>query len=124
MKTCNRCKDEKDDLDFSDKSRRCKECQNELSKAHYQNNKEYYLNKGLKRRRAIVSFLRKIKESTGCFRCDENRGICLDFHHEYDKEFTIHPNKGYTNDKYIEEIKKCIILCANCHRIEHTKYGY
>lgn len=45
-----------------------------------------------------------------------------DFHHlnESNKDFSI-GNKGYTRswDKIKKELKKCIMLCSNCHRIRH-----
>lgn len=133
MKKCNSCKEEKILEDFaSDKttkdglSGRCKECQREYGRKHYNNNKDYYKKKMLKIRKETSIFLRYIKESIGCASCDENRGVCLDFHHEYpeDKSFDISISCGYSKEKIVEEIKKCIIVCANCHRIIHKKYEY
>ena len=46
----------------------------------------------------------------------------LDFHHEdpTTKEGNVH--RFVSNGQFAkvyEEIKKCIVLCANCHRIHH-----
>lgn len=43
------------------------------------------------------------------------------FHHKNPKEklYEINANKLLTTDRF-EEIKKCDLLCANCHCIEHS----
>ncbi|WP_424001723.1 homing endonuclease associated repeat-containing protein [Haloarcula salina] len=63
------------------------------------------------------------RDSGGCRRCDETDPACLDFHHrdEEEKEMTISQmiTYGYSKAKLTEEMAKCDILCANCHRKEH-----
>ena len=59
-----------------------------------------------------------------CERCGYNKCIdALEFHHlnPEEKEFGISA-KGYTRswEKVKEELDKCIMLCANCHREEHS----
>lgn len=46
-----------------------------------------------------------------------------DFHHvnPLEKEFTISENMGVAKERFYREVSKCILLCANCHRIEHNK---
>ena len=47
----------------------------------------------------------------------------FDFHHldPSKKEFTI-TNKitNFPFEKLVKELEKCILLCANCHRVEHA----
>jgi hypothetical protein len=45
----------------------------------------------------------------------------LTFHHidPSTKKYTLHSKNLLRADRY-EEAKKCIVLCANCHLIEHT----
>ena len=58
-----------------------------------------------------------------CAKCGESRGYVLDFHHlnPEQKENTIArmTSNNYELDKVYDEIKKCIVLCANCHREFH-----
>ena len=68
-------------------------------------------------------FLAKIKNIRGgkCIRCGYNTCIkALEFHHidPSKKDFTI-SNDNFKLKEAIEESKKCILLCANCHRELH-----
>ena len=108
--------------------------------------KSYY-NRGSKivdmpaaKRKNVHSFLkrnletiRKIKSDAGCFRCGEKNWIVLDFHHRDAslKNVNLKHQNGKVKRKGIhtlsskdmfDEINKCDIVCANCHRIiEHEK---
>jgi hypothetical protein len=68
-------------------------------------------------------FLAKIKQARGgkCERCGYD--ICmkaLEFHHldPNKKDFTI-SNDHFKLKEAVEESKKCILICANCHRELH-----
>ena len=68
-------------------------------------------------------FLKKIKLQRGgsCVRCGYNKCIkALEFHHPdpTQKDFTI-SNDHFKLVEAVEESKKCILLCANCHRELH-----
>lgn len=45
-----------------------------------------------------------------------------DFHHlnPLEKDFTIASKNGNSFEKLKEEVDKCELLCANCHRIRHA----
>jgi hypothetical protein len=65
---------------------------------------------------------REYKATLSCSKCQENHPATFDFHHEdpTKKEDNIH--RLLSNGQYAkleEELKKCIVLCANCHRIHH-----
>ena len=52
----------------------------------------------------------------------ESRAYLLDFHHRnpLEKEGELSDfSKGYNLDKFFNELDKCDLLCANCHREFH-----
>ena len=56
-----------------------------------------------------------------CVHCGwQGNQAALQFHHLTGKDFTIGnvANKSWVSIK--KEIQKCILLCANCHMIEHS----
>jgi hypothetical protein len=58
-----------------------------------------------------------------CFNCNIQNVFLLDFHHvkPEEKDFCIGWTKWSTiNDSIINEVKKCILLCTNCHREEEN----
>lgn len=68
-------------------------------------------------------FLAKIKEQKGgkCIRCGYDKCLkALEFHHidPSKKEFTI-SNDHFKLLDAVEEIKKCILICSNCHKEFH-----
>ena len=58
-------------------------------------------------------------KSSGCLLCGEMYAPALDFHHVYGKDFQISQTWASSLDRLREEISKCVVLCANCHRKEH-----
>ena len=74
---------------------------------------------------------RKIKEKAieykgGC--CTEcgykKHPAALQFHHLRDKKDSWGQLRKKSWDKIIEELDKCVLMCANCHSIEHSKSKY
>ena len=59
-----------------------------------------------------------------CERCGYNKCIsALEFHHKdpLEKDFALSGSKILSIKKMEEEVKKCTLFCANCHREEHEK---
>ena len=56
-----------------------------------------------------------------CAKCGDTRIYVLDFHHinSDDKDFTIGKLKKKDCSILQQEIDKCVVLCANCHREFH-----
>lgn len=64
----------------------------------------------------------KAKE-IGCIFCNESRPNCLDFQHidPSTKRFGIATKALIPSlELLLEEIEKCIVICANCHRLLHA----
>lgn len=90
---------------------------------HYQANKKYYQDKAAKRKRELNIWFKELKSKLKCGKCPENDSICLDFHHRNPKEkkfIILHMVRdGFSKSMILEEIAKCDVLCANCHRKHH-----
>ena len=68
-------------------------------------------------------FLAKIKQHQGgkCIRCGYDKCLkALEFHHidPTKKDFTI-SNDHFKLTDAVKEVKKCILLCSNCHKEFH-----
>ena len=59
---------------------------------------------------------------TPCVHCGESDPRCIDFHHMDPKKKSFNvasPPAGTSEHLVLQEIKKCVNLCANCHRLLH-----
>lgn len=68
-----------------------------------------------------VKTINEYKSSKGCRKCGEKRYFVLDFHHRdpNEKDFVISDKVRCKLDTMMDEIQKCDILCACCHREWH-----
>jgi len=69
----------------------------------------------LRHRHKKVAFLRNVKLQ-GCVDCGERDPVVLDFHHLHGKTFNINRAYQCSIKRILEELAKCVLLCANCHR--------
>ena len=93
-------------------------------KEWYEKNKEYHKQKVRARKRHLKYRLDNYKQSLACCYCGEHDAACLDFHHLRDKKGNVYTmaNNGVGWEMILAEIKKCIIVCANCHaKLEYEK---
>jgi ribosomal protein L37E len=68
----------------------------------------------------IAKNISKILKSNGCSKCGYDKSIrALQFHHvePNDKIMTLDVSeiRRKSNEKIINEILKCVLLCSNCH---------
>lgn len=90
-------------------------------KQYYIDNKEKELKRGKEHRLRNKLWLDEIKSQLPCIKCGEADIRCLDFHHRdpNEKDLAVGSMIKYSRKKILEEISKCDVLCANCHRKEH-----
>lgn len=70
-------------------------------------------------RNKIIKYIQKYKANKTCADCKENYPYwILEFDHLENKKFTIAKYKNHTISlkKVKEEIKKCEVVCSNCHK--------
>ena len=95
----------------------------EYGREWYRRNKDkrLKLNKEYKTRQ--VEKFKILKESLVCYDCGDDRAPVLDFHHldPTTKEISVSKAayRGWSVGRLQQEIEKCVVLCANCHRMRH-----
>jgi hypothetical protein len=93
----------------------------EYSREHYLKNQAEIRERNAKTKRDKRLEWVEFKSTLKCTNCGFSHPAVLDFHH-VDRKDKKSVHKLAQNGNYKaarEEIKKCITLCANCHRIHH-----
>jgi len=94
-----------------------------IDKIYYEKNKKKIYERKMRRRRRlkeeIINMLGTKCKICGYSKCND----AFDFHHEKgNKEDHINTFlKSGSRQKILKEAKKCILLCANCHRELHYR---
>jgi hypothetical protein len=135
-KKCTKCGEEKVLNEYAYKNKpkeikkpHCKECDKKARREYYLKNKDRIVG-------IVMGNNKKIKERNGrfvwnyllehpCIGCGETNPIVLEFDHRDGSDKTIEVSKmvnlGYSVENIKNEIAKCDIRCANCHRIRTAK---
>lgn len=114
-KICTKCHKELPITDFNWRNKEkgtrrseCKYCHSAYMKQKYQEKK---------------NIIQELKSKCACAKCGDTRGYVLDYHHlnpkQKDNTVARLTSNNSNLDKTFEEIEKCIVLCANCHREFH-----
>lgn len=129
IKMCTSCKTEKVSSEFNFRYKKegirsasCKSCQKNWKDAHYRNNKKQYFERNKETSVRKRAWMFEYKTQLSCEMCGEKHPAVLDFHHKEPsgKSFTV--SEGFlrvSKKKLLDEISKCQVLCANCHRKLH-----
>jgi len=102
----------------------CVECQKRYRRQHYLKNRQKYIDKAHGWRNNIQKWWKEYKATFVCKECGESHPACIQFHHTNpsEKDQCVSQLIGSGSMKRIlEEIDKCIPLCANCHAKQHWR---
>lgn len=124
-KYCPRCKQTKSLDEFSSNRSRpdgkgscCTLCARQYRQDHYKNNKDKVIAGNKRRRQDNINKLWDVKHNP-CKDCGLVDPIVMEFDHiGDDKEHNVSRmvDDGYAWSKILQEIAKCEMVCANCHR--------
>ena len=107
----------------------CIKCRSEMGKNWYANNKEYQKANARKHsteyRDAMREFLWNYKLTHSCqgpdgqgYPYNATDPVVLEFHHLHGKDMAVSEmvTRFSSVERVAEELKRCQVLCANCHR--------
>jgi len=126
---CSSCKQDLDIICFSFKNKKrkklnslCKSCHSQYRRGHYVKNKRKYIEKAQrwnkKQGEILREYLYNILLKSKCIDCGEKDVLVLEFDHVENKKIGIaqmYKNR-YSMSAVQQELKKCVVRCANCHR--------
>ena len=127
-KICNKCKILKFVKDFPPNKQcalgvtgTCRQCYNKNTAQWYQDNRlrrQQAMNERNRKRKALV--VQHFGDR--CEDCQQTYQQCVyEFHHLDPTQKDWNPSKSMSHslERMWEELGKCIMLCANCHRVRH-----
>ena len=99
----------------------CRSCRAAYKQEHYAAHRVRYVAQARERKRVVAEermrFLLRYFRAHPCLDCDEADPLVLEFDHRGDKAFDIGQALPYRAwEAILEEIAKCDVVCANCHR--------
>jgi len=99
-----------------------KQRQKKHSRKYYEKNKEKIIAASKASKKKGRKEWQEWKQQQCCAVCGETHHATFDFHHIDPTTKTAAVNELIRDGKFArawEEVKKCIVLCANCHRKLH-----
>ena len=135
MRRCGRCGASKPTTDFAHRRKAlgqldnmCRPCRAAYKREHYAANRRRYIDLAKQRKRVTAqeraTLLREFFRSHPCVDCGEADPVVLEFDHLGDKVFTI--SQGLRDRSWqhvVDEMAKCDVVCANCHRRRTARRG-
>ncbi len=135
LKVCSTCGETKDETEFAYRNKllgrkwgTCKPCQSKQRKTWYKKNRETHIqtaSRNKKKARAEAQqYIWDYLTTHPCIDCGESNPVVLEFDHVTGKKRMAVANmarQGYSISAIEAEIAKCVVRCANCHRIKTHK---
>jgi hypothetical protein len=99
----------------------CRPCRSAYGREHYLANRERYIEQARVQKQALqlerTIFLIEYFKTHPCVDCGERDPVVLEFDHLRDKSFAVAQSLSRRSwRRILEEIEKCEVVCANCHR--------
>ena len=128
FRRCDRCGEMKpaDDFAWRRKARGqrdsfCRPCRSAYGREHYVANRQRYIDQAAEVKRRLrlarTTFPIEYFATHPCVDCSEPDPVVLEFDHLRDKSFDIGQKLLQRNwQSILDEIAKCEVVCANCHR--------
>ncbi len=132
MRKCPRCNLLKPITDFNKHRTRktqtyCKECQRIRDREFYKKTRISHIKRKNDRKKLLREYITNFKKQSIC-KCGESDYRCLCFHHRNQTKKTASMTelirRGVGLITIQKEIKKCDILCFNCHAKIHNGYHW
>lgn len=130
---CTTCQEEKDASAFTAsflkrKSKICRDCKAEYNRRWYEENKAAHMRnvrRTAKRLRDQAMRFVHERKSQPCADCKRRfPPVAMDFDHVRGTKFEIVSKltgRLFSIKRLLEEVEKCDVVCANCHRIRTAK---
>jgi hypothetical protein len=127
MKVCYSCKLSLPHTGFARAKKRadglqaaCRACLAKENKKYYEKNRTAVLARNQLRKERLRAHIWELKAAGHCSDCDNTDPRVLDFDHvrgvkQFDISLAV--RNGYAWKVVAEELEKCDLRCANCHRI-------
>lgn len=131
IKRCTKCFVDKDESEFNWKKKNvrrsamCAECHKEYRDAHYRENRQKRIlqagERASKWRKINQDFIVDYLSTHPCVDCGETDILVLEFDHieqrlQSPSTDCVVSYLYCSREKLIEEIAKCVVRCANCHK--------
>ncbi len=86
------------------------------------------IDRSRRKREELVEWYREYKKTLKCADCGQTHPATLEFHHLDPAKKEVNISRLIATSSSLrrlkEEMAKCIVLCANCHRIRHWNERY
>lgn len=99
----------------------CRACRTQYQREHYEKHKELYVERSGRRNKQLAAerakYMVELFRTRPCADCGETDPLVLEFDHLVDKKFNVGAGMRERSLQSVrDEIAKCDVVCANCHR--------